>query len=99
MEHIKSAEHQLKLLGKQPPEELTNLRESESKMDNFSWMIFGLWADCQRWDCAGKIRIETLKELAPDHGFKFDQFIRGAVSMIENTYRQVQAEKARSKNG
>lgn len=95
IDHLKSAAHQSKLLGLPPPEEFEKLKESEEKMSGFLWMIFNLWADCQRWDGAGKIRIETLRELCSDHGFAFDSFTRSAIAEIENCYRKVQSEQMR----
>jgi hypothetical protein len=99
IDHLRSAAHQLKLLGKSPPEEIKTLEDSEAGMNSFLWMIFNLWSDCQSWDCAGKIRLETIQIVCADHGFEFNSFTRFAVQKIESIYRQVQAEKMRQKNG
>lgn len=92
MDELLSMEREYKnpLLRKPPPVELINYRAEKSKLRGKELLLWNFWLDCQAWDSAGKVRLETVKEICGDYGLEYNKNIRGLILSIENEYRKAQ---------
>ena len=95
-EHLAGLERvakQHKKLRKKEPEELTELREAQSKLTAAANVYFDYWKDCQGWDGAGKVTLATAREVSEDYGIEFNSNTRRLIRSIENEYRKSEANK------
>lgn len=76
-----------KALGQGKPEELEVWDKIWSILSHESSRYFRFWQYCQNWDGAGSVRLETIRELAPDFGYEYSPAIRQVIFEIEQMYR------------
>jgi len=76
------------MLGLPKSEELYNFNSLFFNRSFWEKKFFDLWMMAQSWDCAGKIRLETLKICCEDMKIPFCAKTREIILMIENIYRR-----------